>query len=208
MLDVAVIDHAAAAEISLDPVRARLLAELAEPGSASSVAAQVGLTRQKANYHLRALEEHGLVELVEERKKGNVTERVFQATAASYVISPAAFAALAPDPDRAPDQLSARWLVALAARLVREVGELIAGATAARQPLATFAIDSEIRFASAADRSAFADELGESVKNLVSRYHDENAPNGRRHRLVVALHPSLKTPSAQAKSSDNRHEES
>ena len=208
MLDVAVIDQAAAAEISLDPVRARLLAALAEPGSASSIAATVGLTRQKANYHLRALEEHGLVELVEERKKGNVTERLFQATAASYVISPAAFAALAPDPDRAPDQLSARWLVALAARLVREVGELIAGATAARQPLATYAIDSEIRFASATDRSAFADELGETVKNLVSRYHDENAPNGRRHRLVVALHPSLKTPSAQAKSSDNRHEES
>ncbi|MFC9356257.1 ArsR/SmtB family transcription factor [Rhodococcus sp. NPDC057014] len=207
MLDVAVIDQAAAAEISLDPVRARLLAALAEPGSASSVAAQVGLTRQKANYHLRALEEHRLVELVEERRKGNVTERLFQATAASYVISPAAFAALAPDPDRAPDQLSARWLVALAARLVREVGELIAGATAARQPLATYAIDSEIQFASAADRSAFADELGESVKNLVARYHDENAPNGRRHRLVVALHPSLKTPSAQPKSSGNRHEE-
>ncbi|MFC0449537.1 ArsR/SmtB family transcription factor [Rhodococcus jostii] len=207
MLDVAVIDQAAAAEISLDPVRARLLAALAEPGSASSIATQVGLTRQKANYHLRALEEHGLVELVEERRKGNVTERVFQATAASYVISPAAFAALAPDPDRAPDQLSARWLVALAARLVREVGELIAGATAARQPLATFAIDSEIRFASAADRSAFADELGESVKNLVARYHDENAATGRGHRLVVALHPSLKTPSQQAKSPDARHEE-
>ncbi|RZL76551.1 MAG: ArsR family transcriptional regulator [Rhodococcus sp. (in: high G+C Gram-positive bacteria)] len=207
MLDVAVIDQAAAAEISLDPVRARLLAALAEPGSASSIAAQVGLTRQKANYHLRALEEHGLVELVEERRKGNVTERVFQATAASYVISPAAFAALAPDPDRAPDQLSARWLVALAARLVREVGELIAGATAARQPLATYAIDSEIRFASAADRSAFADELGESVKNLAARYHDENAATGRRHRLVVALHPSLKTPSQQAKSPDTRHEE-
>ncbi|RZK73468.1 MAG: ArsR family transcriptional regulator, partial [Rhodococcus sp. (in: high G+C Gram-positive bacteria)] len=80
MLDVAVIDQAAAAEISLDPVRARLLAALAEPGSASSIAATVGLTRQKANYHLRALEEHGLVELVEERRKGNVTERVFQAT--------------------------------------------------------------------------------------------------------------------------------
>ncbi|MFD9666635.1 ArsR/SmtB family transcription factor [Rhodococcus sp. NPDC059968] len=208
MLDVAVIDQAAAAEISLDPIRARLLAALAEPGSASSIAATVGLTRQKANYHLRALEEHGLVELVEERRKGNVTERVFQATAASYVISPAAFASLAPDPDRSPDQLSARWLVALAARLVREVGELIAGATTARQPLATYAIDSEIRFASAADRSAFADELGESVKNLVARYHDENAPNGRRHRLVVALHPSLKTPSEQAKSPDNRHEES
>src|SRR4051794_20578725 len=98
VLDVAVIDDPAAAEASLDPVRARLLAALAEPGSASSLAATVGLTRQKANYHLRALERHGLVELVEERRKGNCTERVLRATAASYVISPNAMESLAPDP--------------------------------------------------------------------------------------------------------------
>ena len=192
MLEVAVIDDPAAAEVSLDPVRAKLLAALAAPGSATTLAAQVGLARQKVNYHLRALEKHGLIELVEERKKGNVTERVMQATAASYVISPTALADVAPDPGRAPDQLSARWLLALAARLVRELGDLIAGATAARQGLATYAIDAEIRFASAADRAAFAEELGETVKNLVGKYHDENAAGGRRHRLVVALHPCLK----------------
>src|SRR3954469_5890309 len=106
MHDVTVIDDPAAAEVSLDPVRARLLAALAEPGSASSLAATVGLTRQKANYHLRALERHGLVELVEERRKGNCTERVLRATAASYVISPNAMESLAPDPDRSPDQAS------------------------------------------------------------------------------------------------------
>ena len=70
----------AGAAASLDPIRARLLAELAEPGSASTLAARVGLTRQKANYHLRALERHKLVELVEERRKGNCTERVLQAS--------------------------------------------------------------------------------------------------------------------------------
>src|SRR4051795_3717713 len=117
MHDVTVIERPAAAEASLDPTRARLLAELAEPGSATTLAARVGLTRQKANYHLRALERHGLVELVEERRKGNVTERVLRATAAAYVISPAALATVAPDPDRAPDQLSARWLPAPARRL-------------------------------------------------------------------------------------------
>src|SRR6266699_6325536 len=106
MLEVAVIDDPAVAEVSLDPVRARLLAALTEPGSAATLAAKVGLARQKVNYHLRALERHGLVELVEERRKGNVTERVMRATAASYVISPAALAAVAPDPDRSPDQLS------------------------------------------------------------------------------------------------------
>ncbi|GHF86975.1 DNA-binding transcriptional ArsR family regulator [Amycolatopsis bartoniae] len=192
MLEVAVIEDPAAAEVTLDPVRGKLLAALVEPGSATTLAAQVGLPRQKVNYHLRALERHGLVELVEERRKGNVTERVMRATAASYVISPTALADVAPDPDRAPDQLSARWLLALAARLVRELGGLITGATAARQRLATFAIDSEIRFASAADRAAFAEELGDAVKGLVGKYHDEKAPGGRRHRLVVALHPTPK----------------
>jgi DNA-binding transcriptional ArsR family regulator len=194
MLDLAVIEDPAAAGVSLDPVRARLLAALAQPGSATTLAARVGLTRQKVNYHLRALERHGLVELVEERKKGNMTERLLQATAASYLISPAALAAVAPDPDRSPDQLSARWLLALAGRLVQEVGELITRARVARQQLPTFAIDTEVTFASAADRAAFAAELSDAVESLVAKYHDEAATRGRKHRLVVALHPSITKP--------------
>src|ERR687897_940779 len=102
MHDVTVIEAPAAAEASLDPVRARLLAELAEPGSAAGLAEKVDLPRQNVNYHLRALERHGLVELVDERRKGNVTERILRATAASYVISPTALAALHPDPSRSP----------------------------------------------------------------------------------------------------------
>lgn len=190
MFDVAVIEDPAAAEVSLDPIRVRLLAALAEPGSATTLAGRVGLPRQKVNYHLRALEKHGLVELVEERRKGNVTERVLRATASSYVISPAAMAAVAPDPDRAADRLSARWLLALAARLVKDVGSLITGADKAKKRVATFAVEGEIRFASAQDRSAFAEELATAVTGLIGKYHDESAAGGRKHRLVVAVHPS------------------
>ncbi len=193
MLDVAVIEDPAAAEASLDPVRGRLLAEFAEPASATMVALRLGLPRQKVNYHLRALERHGLVDAVEERRKGNVIERLYQATAASYVISPAALASVAPDPSRSPDRLSARWLLAVAARLVRDVGRLIVGATKARKRLATFAMDGEVRFASAADRAAFAEELAGAVTALVAKYHDESAPHGREHRVVVAVHPSVKS---------------
>ncbi|TYB60306.1 helix-turn-helix transcriptional regulator [Nonomuraea sp. PA05] len=188
---MAVIEDAAAAEASLDPMRSRLLAELVQPGSATSLAAKVGLARQKVNYHLRTLERHGLVELVEERKKGNVTERVMQATAASFVISPTALAAVQPDPARSPDRLSARWLLALAAQLVRDVGTLITGAAKAQKRVATFAIDGEVRFASAADRAAFAEELAQCVTALVGKYHDESAAGGRDHRLIVAVHPSV-----------------
>lgn len=188
MLDVAVIEEPAAAEASLDPIRSRILAALAEPGSATMLAARLGLPRQKVNYHLKELERHGLVELAEERRKGNVTERVYRATATSYVISPSVLAAVSPDPSRSPDQLSARWLLALGARLVQEVGALLTGAARARKHLATFGLDTEVRFASAADRTAFADELTQAVAALVSRYHDESAPGGRSHRVVVGLH--------------------
>ena len=190
MFEVAVIEDPAAAEVSLDPIRVRLLAALSEPGSATTLAGRVGLPRQKVNYHLRALEKHGLVELVEERRKGNVTERVLRATASSYVISPVAMAAVAPDPSRSADRLSARWLLALAARLVKDVGTLITGADKAKKRVATFAVEGEIRFASAADRAAFAEELAGAVTGLIGKYHDESGAGGRRHRLVVAVHPS------------------
>ena len=196
MYPVAVIEDPAAAEVSLDPVRARLLAELARPASATMLAARVDLPRQKVNYHLRALEKHGLVELVEERRKGNVTERMMQATASSYVISPAALAAVQPDPAQSPDRLSARWLLAVAGRLVRDVGMLITGAAKAHKRVATFALDGEVRFASAADRAAFADELTQAVTALVAKYHDQTAEGGRDHRLIIAVHPSLKPETA------------
>jgi len=219
MLDIEVIEDPAAAEASLDPIRTRILRELAEPGSATQLAAKVGLPRQKVNYHLKALERHGLVELVEERRRGNVTERILRATAASYLISPSALASLAPDPHRFSDRFSAFWLLALAARMVQELGQLIAGAAAARQKLATFAIDGEITFRSAADRAAFAEELGATVARLVDKYHDDGgtvppvssagahprAP-GRRHRLVVALHPTLKAQPKTPHSKEQNHD--
>ncbi|HET6356222.1 helix-turn-helix domain-containing protein [Streptomyces sp.] len=197
MLDVTVIEDSAAAAVSLDPMRSRLLAELAAgPASAAMLAARVGLPRQKVNYHLKALERHGLVELAGERRKGNVTERLMRATAASYVISPLALAAVQPDPGRFRDQLSARWMLAVAARLVRDVGTLITGAAKARKRLATYALDGEVRFASAADRAAFVEELTQGIGALIAKYHDQDAPGGREHRIVVALHPTVKTPPA------------
>lgn len=190
MLDVTVIEDRAVAEVWLDPVRATLLAALTEPGSATMLAGRLGIPRQKVNYHLRTLEKHGLVTLVEERRKGNVTERMVRATAGSYVISPAVSPELAPDPRKSPDRLSARWLLALAARLVRDVGSLLTKSAAADKKLATFAIDGEVRFATAADRAEFAAELGEAVTGLVAKYH---ADSGRAHRIVVAVHPDAGT---------------
>lgn len=194
MQEVRTIDDAAAAEASLDALRLRILSALKEPGSASTLSARLGMPRQKVNYHLRILERHGLIYLVEERRRGNFTEKIMQASAASYVISPDALGEIQPDATRSPDRLSARWMLARSAQVVRDVGKLLSGALEARKPVSTFAMDGEIRFESAADRAAFAKELSETVTRLVAKYHrdqDPEHPNGKLHSLFVAIHPTV-----------------
>jgi DNA-binding transcriptional ArsR family regulator len=189
MLDIHVIEDPAAATVAMEPVRSRLLAELAAPASAATLATRVGLPRQKVNYHLHALEAHGLVRLAQERKWGGLTERLLVATAASYVVSPSTMGPVAVDPDREVDRLSASYLIALGARVIREVGDLLRHADEEGKRLATLSVDTEVRFRSATDRAAFSNELTEAIANLVSKYHDPSAPGGRAHRLVVVAHP-------------------
>jgi DNA-binding transcriptional ArsR family regulator len=190
MLDVEVIADPAAAVSALDPMRSRLLAELTEPASAAALAARVGVSRQKVNYHLRALEDHRLVAEAGERQWGGLRERLLVATAASYVVSPGALGPVATDPGRANDRLSASYLIAVAARAVREVGELWTVAREKNKRLATLSVDTAIRFHSPADRASFTRELTDAVTELVARYHDESDPHGRAYRLMVAAYPT------------------
>ena len=128
---------------------------------------------------------------MEERRKGNTVERVMRATASSYVISPAALGALRPDPSRSPDRLSAAWLLSLAGRLVEEVGALITGAARSGKPLTTFALDAEVRFASPAERAAFAEELEQRRGGPRPQVPPRGRPRAAGgYRLVVAVHPS------------------
>lgn len=197
MLDIQVIDDPAAAAVALEPVRSRLLSELIVPGSAATLATRVGLSRQKVNYHLHALEAHGLVRLAQERRWGGLTERLLVATAASYVVSTSALGPVAANPNRDIDRLSASYLIALGARVVREVGDLVRRANAAGKRLPTLAVDTEVRFQSATDRAAFSNELAAAITKLVAKYHDESTAGGRAHRLVVVAHPLPQKPDSK-----------
>ena len=190
MVDLRVIDDPASASVALDPVRSRLLSELRTPVSAATLAGRMGLPRQKVNYHLRTLESHGLVQVDSTKQWGGLTERRLVATASSYVVSPSALGPVAPDPARGMDRLSASYLVALAARAVREVGGLLRKSEELKKRLATLSIDTEVRFRSAEDRAAFSSELTAAVAALVSRYHDESAPGGRQHRVIIGAYPT------------------
>ena len=191
MDDVRVLADAAAVEAALDPIRASILAALSEPASATTVAAAVGSTRQKVNYHLKALEAHGLVEMAEERVWGGITERLMCRSARRLVVAPNVLQHTAIDPDDVADRLSAAYLIAVNARTVSEVGAITAN-TATGTHLATLTIDTVIGFRSPEDRATFATDLQSAVTALIARYHHND---GRPHRLTVSSYPRPQEPS-------------
>src|SRR5262249_39029920 len=101
---------------------------------------------------------------------------------------------VAPEPEREMDRLSASYLIALAARVVREISDLVRRATEASKHLATLSVDTVIRFRSAQERAAFTNELTDAINRLVAKYHDESAPGVRDHRLVLMAHPLPQSP--------------
>jgi DNA-binding transcriptional ArsR family regulator len=176
---------------ALSPIRRRALAALGEaPDSATGLAERLGTTRQLLNYHLRELEKAGFLELVEERRKGNCTERVMRAKARHWLIDPGALAGLADEPLPPSDRFSATYLVALAARAIREVAGLIPKAGGSRKRLATLAIDADVRLARPADFPAFAEDLARAVGEVIARHTDEEIAGGRRFRIVAGAWPA------------------
>jgi DNA-binding transcriptional ArsR family regulator len=187
-----VIEDPHSAATLLHPLRLKILEHLEEPDSATGLSKRMGLPRQKLNYHLRQLEAEGLVELVEERKKRNFTERIVRTVARSYLISPATLGSLAPDPEKVRDHASSAYLIAVAARLIRELAEIRPAADAEGKRVPTLTLQSEIRFSTPHAQHAFAHELTEQTARLISKYHDQDAPCGRTFRFIAGTYPAPK----------------
>jgi DNA-binding transcriptional ArsR family regulator len=193
MQNLDVVQEPGRAAVLLDPLRLRMLGELREEAdSASGLARRLKMPRQKLNYHLRELEKEGFVELVEERRKGNCIERVVRVTARAYVIDPGIMGALGIDPAEFQDRFSAAYLVAVAAKTIRDVATLRQKAAKAGKRLATFTLQTEVRFASAGDRAAFVEELTADIARLAAKYHNEQAEGGRRFQFVLGAYPTVK----------------
>jgi DNA-binding transcriptional ArsR family regulator len=190
---VQVVERAEVAATMLQPVRCKILELLTEPDSAAGLARRLGVPRQRLNHHLKELERAGLLELVEERRRGNCVERVMRATARSYLISPAALGGLGETGlGEVRDRLSWAYLLSLAGRTIRELGVLRRRADEAGKRLATFSLETEVRVGSAEALHRFTEELANELACIVARHHDESAERGRTFRLFVGAYPRLR----------------
>jgi DNA-binding transcriptional ArsR family regulator len=194
---VQVIAEPERAQALLDRTRLQILERLATPGSATSLAQELELPRQRLNYHLRELERQGLVNVVHERRRGSVTERVYQRTGERYAISVEALGALGSRPDAVQDRFSSAYQIAVASQAIADLAMLRTGAALAQQALPTMSLEVDVRFADAAARSAFAQELADAVAALVRKHHDERAPQGRTFKFYLGAYPKPQKPQAE-----------
>jgi DNA-binding transcriptional ArsR family regulator len=198
-----VIQSPEVASVLLKPERLKMLELLREPDSATGIGRKMNLARQSVNYHLRDLEKHGLIRFVENRTKGNCVERVLQATARSYVVSPAALDRLGQDPETLRDRFSSAYLVRAAGGAINEVTRARERAGEAGKQIATLTLEADIRFRSAEERASFAEELTASIAALVAKYHSDSAANGRTFRLLLGSYPKLSEPAGPAAATVN-----
>jgi DNA-binding transcriptional ArsR family regulator len=186
---VEIVRESSRARVLLNPDRRRLVdALVGGPDSATGLARRLRDTRQRINYHLRLLEDAGIVELVEERRKGSQPERVMRLVARRYVIDPAAVEGPAPDPDEVGDRFSATYLVALASRALHELADLIDRAKTRRARLATVSVNTSVRLASPAAFDAFTRDITEAIGAVVARHHTEHR-DGRWFRVLAGAYP-------------------
>ena len=191
MLPIVSLTSTAAASAMLDETRLAILSRLRQPGSAASVAAQLGAPRQRIRYHIRELERVGLVDPVSERAHGGLVERLVQASAVGYVVAPQALGPLAPSAASITDRFSTAYQLAVASRVIRDLSELRARAERARKTVPTLTVDTQVRLASAESQHAFADDLANAIARVVEKHHDDRAPNGRLFACAVTVHPHV-----------------
>jgi len=199
---LAVIENRDGIAALLPPLRRQILSRLHdEPDSATGLSRKIGLARQKVNYHVRALERAGLLELEGERQRRGCTERRFRPTARAYLVNPVVLGELVGNPGELQDRFSSAYLITLAASVVRDVAHLRRGADKAGKRLPTLALQVDVRFRSPGRRAEFAEELAESVARLVERYQDDS-PQSREYRFVIGGHPVVRNPVKRGDSRD------
>jgi DNA-binding transcriptional ArsR family regulator len=188
MRDVLLLDRVDQASALLKPIRLELLRRMAEPSSCPELARQVGASTQKVNYHVRVLEDAGLVERVGERRVRGIVEGRYRASAGSYWLSPALVGQVG-GRARARDAFSLGFLLTLAEELQDDVGRL--AERQGEQPVPSLGLSAEVELRSGQDRAAFMRELQDSFTALARKYGARTGEQaGERFRLALACYPS------------------
>lgn len=180
-----VVSDARTMGLLADPLKSKILREMDEPRTTAELALVMGMPRQKLGYHVRQLEDAGLLASVGESRRGNCIARKLQAVARQVIV-------IRTDPQGSipEDRYSGSWLMERCASTIREVGVLSSVAGKKGEKLPVLTLESEIAFDNPQDQQAFAQELSELIAALIDRYGSTSS-SAIPFRFLAASYPKL-----------------
>jgi biotin operon repressor len=191
-----VTDRAHAAEV-LHPLRLEILRLAREPVSASELAPRMGLSRQRVNYHVRLLARSGFLRRAGRRRRRNMVEQRYVASARALLLSPELLGAVGADWRNVEDASSATYLLALGCQMGSDLIRVWREGETSGKRAATLSLKSQFRFETAQQREKFVRALQEAVVRVVTEHTSPNlrpdgssAP-GQPYRLVLGVYPYL-----------------
>jgi DNA-binding transcriptional ArsR family regulator len=177
----------------LEPLRARILGLARQPASATELAARLGLPRQRVNYHVRELARTGLLRRAGRRRRRNMFEQRYVASAIGYIVLPELLGSVRADWRSVSDAGSVAYLAALTDQMQSDVGR--AARAEHGKKVSSLAIKAQFRFDSAEQRERFVAEIQTAVVTVIARFTSPNLKasgepgDGRPYRLVLGCYP-------------------
>lgn len=114
-----------------------------------------------------------------------------QVTAASFVISPEALGGAGAEPEQARDRFSIAYLVATAARAIRELAILTVRAQRAGKAAGDVDAGDRDPLPQRGRAASIRRGTGGGGGGAQAKYHDEHAAGGRAFRVLAASYPLI-----------------
>lgn len=191
MQDVFYIEDLARAMVLLKPIRLDILRQLDEPRTCPELADYFDDSAQKIYYHVKALEQAGLVEKVEEKRVRGVMEGYYQAKARSYWLAPKLIGQIG-GTRTTQEQISLSILLQLAEEVIEDTGKL-GNASALGQDVPSLSMSAQIHLPNLARRAEFLNEVQIIFQQLATKYglpeDDIAITDDQGFRLVLMCYP-------------------
>ena len=194
MNDVAVVADLPKASVAMKPLRVRILAAARQPVSATSLAAEFGLSRQAVNYHVRTLAKAGFLRRAGRQRKRGLVEQKYVVTARAFLVAPDVLGPLDRAPREAADRFSIAYLLTLAAQMQQEASRAWQMAQKHGKRVPVLTLDTKLRFVSPQQRADFAQALTAAVTRVIAEHSGPaitagGAATGRTYRLALGCYP-------------------
>lgn len=191
MQEVLYIEDVDQAAALLKPQRIEMLKLMDHPRTCLELGKIFGETPQKINYHIKALQNAGLVEQVGERRVRGTVEGSYQARARSYWLASDLVGQIG-GAAMAQDQVSLRHLLSLTEEMRGDIGHL---AQQVGREIPSLGLSLHVELDDESRRADFMADVQHMAQILAHKYgatagDDGDAqPSRPRFRLVLACYP-------------------